>query len=84
MTSAIHYRDMIKLMAAGAFSMVYLSCHRSKKTGGDWITVENVTKCGLPYSCKDHEMIGYREESGKITAVHLRLVFQINGMQVYP
>jgi hypothetical protein len=48
------------------------------------VTVEDVAKCGLPYHCADHEMRGIIDQTGKKTAVHLRLVFEINGQQVYP
>jgi hypothetical protein len=91
MGTTIFYRDMIKEMdAAGhkvgdkTFSMTYLNCSITHKTGGDWITVENVQKCGLPYSCQDNEMRGYKDSTGKVTAFYLHLVFEFNKMTVTP
>lgn len=89
--STIHYREMIKEMEAAdhetgkkTFSLVYIDCNRNKRTGGNWIKVENATKCGLPYHCAAHEMRGIVDEHGKKTAVHLRLIFEFNGLTVHP
>jgi hypothetical protein len=89
--STISYREMIKLLEAAdhetgknTVSLVYLDCNRNKRKGGNWIKVENVKKCGLPYHCADHEMRGLVDENGKKTAFHLRLAFEINNMTVCP
>jgi hypothetical protein len=89
--SAIHYSELLKLFEEAdhergnnTLSLVYLSCNRNKKTGGEWVRVENVKKCGLPYHCADHEMRGIMHPNGKIDAIHLRLTFEVNGQQVYP
>lgn len=89
--TTIFYSDLLKLIDAadhkgGAVigSLVYLKCNRTKKTGGDWVKLENVQKCGLPFHCKDHEMRGFKDATGKVTPVHLRLIYEINNMQVTP
>jgi hypothetical protein len=87
----IFYRDMCKDIDAADHkgtviipSLVYLRCNRTKRTGGDWVRLENIQKCGLPYHCKDHEMRGFKDATGKVTPVHLRLIYEYNGMQVTP
>jgi len=82
---------MIKLLDAADHKgrvtiekLVYLSCNRTKKTGGEYVTLYNVQKCGLPFHCNDHEMRGFKDQTGKIDAVHLRLIYQINDQRVSP
>lgn len=89
--STISYKEMVKALESAdhetgkkRFSMVYMDCNRGKVTGGNWVKVENAQKCGLPYHCADHEMRGVVDENGKKTAFHLRLVFEFNGMTVFP
>lgn len=89
--STIPYRDMLKLLESAdhengnqTFSLVYLNCNRNKRTGGEWISIDNAKKCGLPYHCADKEMRGIMDTNGKVTAVHLRLIFQFNNLTVYP
>lgn len=66
------------------FHIKYYDCNRTKGTGGRLIEVAQAKKCGLPYHCNDHEMRGLQNlESGKKTAVHLRLIEEFNGLKVY-
>lgn len=66
------------------FSLVFVDCNRAKQTGGRLMVIEVGKKCGLPYHCADYEMRGIKNmESGKISAFHLRLTLQINGLNVY-
>jgi hypothetical protein len=88
---SIHYREMIKEMddadherSDKTFSLVYDECDLKRQTGGKRVRVEHAKKCGLPYHCADHEMRGIiDQDSGKRTAVHLRLVFVFNNKVVY-
>jgi hypothetical protein len=87
----IHYPELLKQLeqhdherSDSTFSMVYLDCNRTKRTGGNWVRIDQARKCGLPYHCADHEMRGIVDENGKRTAVHLRLIFEFNGNTVYP
>lgn len=89
--SSIHYRDMVAELdqcdherSDKTFSLVYDECDLKRNTGGKRVELSKAKKCGLPFHCADHEMRGIiDEESGKKTAVHLRLIFQFNGKQVY-
>jgi hypothetical protein len=63
---------------------VFMKCNRDKRTGGQLVKVEHAKKCGLPYHCADHEMRGIVDQYGNKTAVHLRLIFEFNGLTVYP
>lgn len=73
------FRDVDK-----CFSIVFLTCHREKKTGGELIKLEDANKCGLPPNCKGHEMRGIKDNiTGKRYAVHNRLIFQLDGQEIY-
>lgn len=73
------YRD-----GNGTFSIVFMTCNRVKKTGGEIKVIPQAYKCGLPANCKGHEMRGILNmETGKKTAVHNRLIFQVNKHEVY-
>lgn len=66
------------------FSVMFVSCDRTKKSGGEIIMLRNVTKCGLPYSCKENEMRGLRDPlTKKVTPVHLRLIVEFNNERVH-
>jgi hypothetical protein len=89
--SLIFYRDMNKEIDQADHKgstvikkLVYMDCNRTKKTGGNFVTLENVQKCGLPFHCKDHEMRGFKDATGKVIPVHLRLIYEFNGMTVTP
>jgi hypothetical protein len=73
------YRD-----GKGNFSVIFMTCHRKKKTGGELIRLDNACKCGLPPNCKGHEMRGIKDmETGKPYAVHNRLIFTLNQQEIY-
>jgi hypothetical protein len=73
------YRD-----GKGPFKIVFLTCHREKKEGGELIVLDKACGMGLPPNCKGHEMRGVKcMDTGKKYAVHNRLIFQINGQEVY-
>jgi hypothetical protein len=91
MQGTIHYRDLLKDLEKAdhengtkTVSMVFMQLDRKRKTGGKLVTVVNAQKCGLPYHCADHEMRGIIGPDGKKTAVHTRLIFEYNGLTVYP
>lgn len=68
----------------GNFSIVFLTCNRDKKTGGELIRLENANSCGLPPNCKGHEMRGIKDnETEKRYAVHNRLIFQFNNEEIF-
>ena len=69
----------------GTFSIVFVSCNRDKKTGGEIVSVDKACKAGLPPRCKNaNEMRCIIDtETGKKTAIHNRLIFQINGQEIY-
>jgi len=68
----------------GTFSLVFMTCHRDKETGGELIELPKANRCGLPPNCKDLEMRGIRDaETGKKYAVHNRLMFRMNGKEIY-
>lgn len=74
------YRD-----GNGVFSILFLTCNRTKKTGGELVEIKNACQCGLPSNYGNlNEMRGIMDmDTGKKTAVHNRLIFQINNEEVY-
>ena len=73
------YRD-----GNGTFSISFLTCDRTKKTGGEIITLEKACGMGLPPNCKLYAMRGIKcMETGKPYAVHNYLIFSFNGQQIY-
>lgn len=73
------YRD-----GKGSFSATFMLCHRHKQTGGELIELTNACCCGLPPNCNGHEMVGIKDmETGKPYPVHNRLLFVIEGKEVY-
>jgi len=73
------YRD-----GRGTFSVIFLTCNRAKKTGGELIELTEACAMGLPPNCKDSDMIGIKDMStGKPYAVHNKLIFQFNKQEVY-
>ena len=73
------YRD-----GNGTFSIQFMTCHRTKKEGGEILSFNSACKCGLPPSCKGQEMRGIKDmETGKPYAIHNRLIFTINGKEIY-
>lgn len=87
----IHLNDALDVMdnchhlsTAETFSILYMKCSTTHKTGGQWVKIEKAQKCGLPYSVKDKEMRGLvNMESGIKTAIHYHLIYEINGKKVY-
>ena len=68
----------------GNFSVLFLTCNRDKKMGGNWIKIPNACRCGLPPHCKEHEMIGVKDmDTGKKYAIHNRLIFEFNNQPIY-
>ena len=68
----------------GKFSIVFMTCDRTKKKGGELIRLDNANSCGLPPNCKKHEMRGILcNDTGKKYAVHNRLIFQFNNEEIY-
>jgi hypothetical protein len=88
---SIHYSDLLKELelydherSGETFSIEWDECNREKATGGKRRYVAKAKKCGLPYHCADNEMRGILDtESGKTTAVHLRLICRFNDKTVY-
>ena len=73
------YRD-----GNGTFQVAFLKCNRTKKIGGEYVSLENACHCGLPPNCQDHEMIGIMDmDTGKKFAVHIRLLFDLNKQPIY-
>lgn len=73
------YRD-----GNGDFSIVFMTCHREDKLGGELIELKKACKMGLPPNCKGHEMRGIKcMETGKKYATHNRLIFQLNNQQIF-
>lgn len=73
------YRD-----GNGNFAIAFVTCDRTKKTGGEIIELINACAAGLPPNCKGHEMRGIKDmDSGKPYAVHNRLIFTVNKQEVY-
>lgn len=68
----------------GEFSILFLTCHRDKRSGGEWVRLDKACSMGLPPTCKGLEMRGIRDmETGKKYAVHNRLIFQFNEENIY-
>jgi hypothetical protein len=73
------YRD-----GNGTFSIVFMTCDRNRKTGGEIRVIRNACKCGLPKDCKSYAMRGIMDmDTGKKTAIHNYLIFQYNKHEVY-
>lgn len=67
----------------GSFAIVFLTCNRHLKTGGELINLKNACAMGLPPNCTDHEMRGVKDmETGKRYAVHNRLMFMYNNEEI--
>lgn len=88
----ISYTEMLKLLDRARHlksdeyvSITYLTCDIKRNQGGDWRTIEKTQTCGLPYSVRENEMRGFVDlNSGiKTTAVHLHLIYEINGKRVF-
>ncbi|CDS92703.1 hypothetical protein BN1088_1431046 [Sphingobacterium sp. PM2-P1-29] len=88
----ISYAEMLTLLNRARYqesdecvSITFLTCDRKRKQGGEWRTIERAQTCGLPYSVRENEMRGVVDlNSGvKTTAVHLQLIFEINGKRVF-
>jgi hypothetical protein len=73
------YRD-----GRGEFSIVFMTCNRDKRDGGELIKLTRACMMGLPPNCKGHEMVGIKcMETGKKYAVHNRLIFQLNEQEIF-
>lgn len=73
------YRD-----GNGTFQILFLKANREEKTGGQWVNLQKACAAGLPPNCKGHEMIGIKcMGTGKRYAVHIRLIFQLNKIDIY-
>lgn len=68
----------------GDFSILFLTCNRDKKIGGEFIRLEKACSCGLPPNCKGHEMRGVKDMiTGKKYAVHNRLIYEFDNKVIY-
>lgn len=68
----------------GTFAVLFLTCNRDKKIGGEFIELTDACSCGLPPNCKGHEMRGIKDMlTGKKYAVHNRLIYQLNYKDAY-
>ena len=68
----------------GTFAVQFMTLDANRGTGGELISIENACGCGLPPSCKGHEMRGIMDlDTHKPYAVHNRLMFQINHLPIY-
>ena len=67
------------------FDVAYVSCNRSKKTGGKIERMTGVVKTGLPWSMKETFMIGIKVPGSKAkpVAIHNRLIIEVNGEPVF-
>lgn len=73
------YRD-----GKGNFSACFMLLNRNQKTGGELLALSNACGCGLPPTCKGIDMVGIMDmETGKRYPVHNRLLFQLNGQEIY-
>lgn len=87
----IHLNDALRVMDKchypsdhETFSILYMKLDRRRGTGGQWVRVEKAQKCGLPYAVKDKKMRGLVDlASGKKTAIHYDLIYELNGMKIY-
>lgn len=68
----------------GTFEIRFVTAHRIKRNGGEFIHLEKACRAGLPPNCDGHEMIGLRDmETGKPYAVHNRLILDYNKQEVF-
>ena len=73
------YRD-----GNGTFPIQFMTCHRALKEGGEIITLEHACKCGLPPTCKGHDMRGIKDmDTGKPYPVHINLMFTVDRKEIY-
>lgn len=67
-----------------SFAISFLSCNRDKKTGGEMVTIINAQKHGLKQRPGYRYMVGiYDLNSNRHNAAHERLIFKINGQEVF-
>lgn len=67
-----------------SFAITFLNCHRTKKTGGEMITIIQAQKHGLKNAPGYRHMVGILDVNfGKRMAVHERLIFKFNGQEVF-
>ncbi|MBC8053746.1 MAG: hypothetical protein H7Y13_11845 [Sphingobacteriaceae bacterium] len=66
------------------FSIEFGTCNRDKKSGGDILNIAKAQKHGLKAQSGYKYMLGiYDHETGRRIAVHERLIFKINGQEIY-
>lgn len=67
------------------FDVDYVSCNRSKNTGGEIKKLKGVVKTGLPWSMSSTFMIGVKVpgSGSNPTAIHCRLILKVNGEQLF-
>ncbi|HEY0056278.1 MAG TPA: hypothetical protein VGB63_13055 [Pedobacter sp.] len=65
-------------------SIEFGTCNRDKKSGGEIFKLARAQKHGLRNHPGYKYMVGiYDHETGRHIAVHERLIFKINGQEIY-
>lgn len=81
----LHLNDALSIMKdkSQPFSVEFITCDETKKTGGEIVKIEKAFMCGLPYESK--QRIGIKTEGNNYhpMAVHLRLILSLNGQKVW-
>ena len=73
------YRD-----GKGTFAIQFMTCDRTKKEGGEILTIEKACGCGVPPYCKPYYMRGIKDmDTGKKYAVHVPLIFTLDGKDIF-
>lgn len=67
-----------------SFSITFMTCNRETKKGGQIITIARAQKTGLKNAPGNKFLIGiYCHDTGKRYPVHERLIFKLNGQEIY-
>src|SRR3546814_20775799 len=69
-----HHRD-----GKGSFRILFLTCHRDKRTGGEWISVPRACSMGLLPNSKVKEM---RKRTGAVSGERVSVRVTLGGTRI--
>lgn len=78
-------KEALEIINSGStFSITYITCDVSRKTGGQRVTISNAMKCGQRHNMKANRTIGVRsaDNSHHPTPVHIPLITHVNNKRV--
>lgn len=81
----LHLTDALAIMKdkQTPFSVAFVTCDEANKKGGELITLEKASMCGLPYESKQRIGIRQWDNNYHPFAVHAHLIIEVNGKKVF-